>query len=245
MSKGIADIITTLTEKLDILKYLNPLDENFILKGALGSLDIVLKYLNPSNDEFILKGFFAYLTPGSGKFLLDGIIKFFNPNGDEFIFNGLFDNISNIFKNIGSIVDWLNPLSPNFFVYKLIELFGNLLKNLFIPSQDSFNKLKDTVYSKFTFVESIKIAINSIKDMVNNVTSAPKLTFDVDTKIYKGKLTVLDLSFYKPYKPYGDLVFTGFMYVLYMYRLYTKLPSIINGGSSALGNVFSKGDGEE
>lgn len=45
----------------------------------------------------------------------------------------------NIFEKIGDILSYINPFSPNFFVYKLIELLLEMLKSLFIPSDNFFN----------------------------------------------------------------------------------------------------------
>lgn len=44
----------------------------------------------------------------------------------------------NIFSRIGEILSYINPLSENFFAYKLIELLINALKSLFIPSDGFF-----------------------------------------------------------------------------------------------------------
>ena len=47
-------------------------------------------------------------------------------------------------------------------------------------------------------------------------------------------VVVFDLSWYAPYKTYGDLLITGFIYLMFLWRLFIKLPNIINGiGSSA------------
>lgn len=44
-----------------------------------------------------------------------------------------------IFEKIGDIFSILNPFSENFFAYKLVELFLEMLKGLFIPSDNFFN----------------------------------------------------------------------------------------------------------
>lgn len=44
-----------------------------------------------------------------------------------------------IFETIKSIVNFLNPFSKDFFVYQLIELLINMLKSLFVPSDDFFS----------------------------------------------------------------------------------------------------------
>lgn len=46
------------------------------------------------------------------------------------------ENDKGILETIKDIVSYLNPFSENFFVYKLIELLGELLKDLFVPDSD-------------------------------------------------------------------------------------------------------------
>lgn len=45
----------------------------------------------------------------------------------------------NIFEKIGEMLSYINPFSENFFVYKLIELLIEMLKGLFVPSDNFFN----------------------------------------------------------------------------------------------------------
>lgn len=44
----------------------------------------------------------------------------------------------NIFERLGELLNFLNPFSPDFFVYKLIELLINAIKSLIIPSENFF-----------------------------------------------------------------------------------------------------------
>lgn len=136
------------------------------------------------------------------------------------------------------MLDYLNPFSENFFVYKLIELLGNLLKDLFIPSQERLTAISDTVTSKFSFITSIKEAVNAMQNMFNNLGTAPKLEIEVGATKWteKQNLTILDLSFYKPFKPLGDLMITGFCYLAFIWKLLVSLPSIISGAGGFVGS---------
>lgn len=44
----------------------------------------------------------------------------------------------NIFERIGDILSYINPLSENFFAYKLIDLLIDALKSLFVPEERIF-----------------------------------------------------------------------------------------------------------
>ena len=192
----------------------------------------VLLKLDSTSDSFILKdvvNFLGYINPFSDNFILNGVLDFLgnilsyiNPFSENFLLKGVLNFLSDM-------LSYINPFSDNFLGKKLVELLGNLLKLLFIPSEDSINNLTNSVSSKFGFIDSIKLGIESVKNIINNVGSSPKLVINIDSSYYKGELTVVDLNWYKPYKAYGDLILTGFIYVIYLWRLFVTLPSVISG----------------
>ena len=155
-----------------------------------------------------------------------------NPFSEDFVLKGVLEFLSNI-------VSYINPFSDNFLGKKIMELLGDLLKSLFIPKQESFEKFQNVFQEKLGFIDSIKTGINSIKNMVNNIGSAPKFTIDMDNKWYKGEITVIDLSWYAQYKNYGDLVFTGFAYMFFFFTLFKHIPDILSGTGSAAEGVVS------
>lgn len=154
-------------------------------------------------------------------------LDYINPFSENFILKG--------------IIDWLNPFSDNFLGKKIIELFEDLFKFLFIPSNERLSAIQNTVMSKFDFVESIKIAINSFKDIINNLGNAPVIHLDLASTKYTNamKINVIDLNWYKPYKQYGDVVITGLFYGFYLFRLFSRLPSIVNGAGSGASDVIN------
>lgn len=144
-------------------------------------------------------------------------LSYLNPFNENFIFKDMFD--------------WLNPFSDNFIGKKIIELLSDSLKSLFIPSEERITALQETVTSKFDFIETVKIAINSYKDTIINLGRAPVLTLNLGATKYTDEMTinVIDLNWYKPYKQYGDLVITAIIYAFYLFRLFYNLPGIISG----------------
>lgn len=149
-----------------------------------------------------------YINPFSENFLLKGVLEF-----------------------LGNILSYINPFSENFLGKKIIELLGSLLQSLFIPKEESFTKFQDIFNEKLGFVENVKSGVNSLKDMFNNVEELPALSIDIDSKYYKGELTIIDLNWYSQYKTYGDLVITGFCYIFFIWRIWVHLPSILQGSS--------------
>ena len=146
-------------------------------------------------------------------------------------FENIKDFLSGMFDGIFAILELLNPFSENFFVYKLIELLGDLLKWLFVPSEARLQAIPDTIKSKFAFIDSVSTAINSLKDIINNLGNAPSITVNLGATKYTNEMNmkVIDFSFYKPFKNYGDLIITGFFYVCYLWRLFVNISNILNG----------------
>ena len=90
--------------------------------------------------------------------------------------------------------------------------------------------------SKFAFIDTIKISINSLINVINNVGNVPKLTIHVGASTFTTAqdLVILDLKWYAPFKNYGDLVITGFVYAMYLWHLFIKLPGVISGTSGGI-----------
>lgn len=212
-------IIQNLTSSLDLLQYINPFNENFILNGVINSIGNVLDYLNPFSDHFILNGVLDYL----------------NPFSDNFILNGVLNSISNV-------ISYLNPFDDNFFGYGLIDLFKDLFTSLFIPNESSFQGIYDVFKDKISFVGVIQVYVEEIKVRLDNMNSgdfsnSPKIQFDVVSSYYSGSITIFDCAWIAPYKKYTDLFIAGFCYIGFLWRLYKRLPSIINGSG-----VFGRRD---
>lgn len=175
---------------------------------------------------------FSELGENIGGFFGNLITNISNLFGD--LGQNLANWFSSLFSNLGNILSYINPFSENFFGYKIIDLFSDLFEFLFVPSGDGLEDIYYLVEQKFNFVDSIKIGINALKNSLDNVNSVPTYSLDVNSKYYTGDLKILDLSWYAPFKPYGDLVITGFVYIFFLWRLFVKVPSIVNGISSGV-----------
>ena len=155
------------------------------------------------------------------------ILNYLNPLSEDFILKDL--------------LDWLNPMSENFFVYKLIELLGDLLEFLFVPSEDVINGLVDSVKSKFSFIDTIKSSVSDVEDVLVGAEAVPTLKIHVnDTKYTQAQdLTIINLSWYVPFKKYGDIILTGFIYAFFFWRIYITLPNTISGAGGTIFDVSS------
>lgn len=121
---------------------------------------------------------------------------------------------------------------------------GNSLLNDYINSQNpdyngSSNQGSDTisggfnnVYNNFGFAEDVKKNVNGMVDVITNTEEAPKFQINVNSKYYKGTLTIVDLSWYAPYKEMGDNVICIFAYLGFLWRIFIRLPDIIRGAGA-------------
>lgn len=78
----------------------------------------------------------------------------------------------NIFQKIGDIFNLLNPLSENFFVYKLLELLFEGLKSFILPSSDFisnyFNELSSWFQERLGFLWTPFDIVNTFLEKLNN-----------------------------------------------------------------------------
>ena len=152
-------------------------------------------------------------------------------------------------ENITQILNYINPFSENFFVYKLIELLGDLLEFLFVPSENVINGLVDSVTSKFSFIDTIKSSVSDVEDILVGSEPVPTLKIHVNETEYTQEqdLTIINLSWYLPFKKYGDIILTGFIYAFFFWRIYISIPSIISGSGGSfreIPDIYSKFNGK-
>ena len=55
---------------------------------------------------------------------------------------------------------------------------------------------------------------------------------------------VIDFSWYAPFKTYGDLIITGFVYAFFLWRIFINLPNIIHGLGGVVDSNQMLGDFE-
>ena len=118
------------------------------------------------------------------------------------------------------------------------------LSFLFVPSEERITAITNTVSSKFDFVDTIKYSIQSLQNIISNLGNAPKLEINIGSTKYTSQqsVVVLDFSWYEPYKNYGDLIITGFVYIFFLWRIFINLPNIIHGLGGVVGSDQMIGD---
>lgn len=91
----------------------------------------------------------------------------------------------------------------------------------------------------FDFVDNVKNSVFEIYKAMTTTKEAPKFTLELNHEYLSGKTVVLDLSWYAPYKTYGDTVICLFVYIAFIWHVFKVAPGIISGSSGA-NSTFEK-----
>lgn len=86
---------------------------------------------------------------------------------------------------------------------------------------------------KFSFIDGVKNNVNQMVDVICNTSSAPSFKINVNSKWYAGEMVIVDLSWYEPFKEYGDTIICIFCYFNFLWSIFKKLPGIIAGSDAS------------
>lgn len=140
-------------------------------------------------------------------------------------FNAIKEGLTNILNLFSKLLSYINPFSENFFVYKLIELLGNLLKFLFVPEGNTFENIQEKINTKFIFVNQIKEMFSNLLGYNSYGDTLP--TFSIN---YEGQtLNIIDFSLFTDYRNWLHGIILAVAWFFYIRKLYNKLPTIIGG----------------
>ncbi len=161
------------------------------------------------------------------------------------------DNIIQLGKDIGgffgNLIDVVVSIPA-----KIIELLGELLKALFVPSDDYFPDKIDTIRSKFAFadsvVDTVQVFVNFFQN--NSFGESPTITVNLSSSgsiDYGTSSKAIDFKWYEPFKPTVDLLISSILWVVFVWNTFKDLSNIINGGGSFVLNsakISQHGEGE-
>lgn len=151
---------------------------------------------------------------------IGSMLQWLNPLSEDFFLNGLF-------TFLGNVLSYINPFSENFFAYKLIDLTQELLEFLFIPKTNPFEELSVKMEEKFAFVNQIKDLFSSLLGFNNYGYEAP--TFNMT---WKGvTFALIDFSLFLEYRIWLHGIILAIAWFVFIFKTFKKLPVIIGGFS--------------
>ncbi len=164
IGKAIGNIFEPLWDFItNILDWLNPFSDNFILKKLWELLGSIIDYLNPFSDNFILKKLWEFLTT---------IISYINPFSDNFLGKKLVELL-------GDLLKWLFIPSDDYFSNIKDTLLSELETKL--PYQDYVNMF-GTIKDVATDGQLSNVEIKNYKVGKLNINLPSFVNFSIITK---------------------------------------------------------------
>lgn len=137
-------------------------------------------------------------------------------------------------------MSYINPFSENFFVYKLLELLGELLKWLFVPSDGYFDNIVDDM--KYSI--SQKIPYQDYIDMfetVQQVEGEGNISVGLNNYNFGNGLTYnnekfIDFSWVTKYRDTWYAWTRGIIFILLIIYNINQIMKLFRGYNIASGN---------
>lgn len=118
------------------------------------------------------------------------------------------------------------------------------LTTAFVPDEDKVRGFVGDFHNKFGFVDDMKKNIDNVQRYIFGVAPSPILKIPlmkVESKYDYGfgEYLIVDVSWYEPYKPYGDLIILAFAWIMFIWSVFLSLPGIISGAPGSFWGNFS------
>lgn len=121
----------------------------------------------------------------------------------------------------------------------IVAAVSAALSDLFVPDADATKAKLGDMREYFKFKDDIIGAFDDLKTMIFGITPSPILKIPIGAVTSKynygfGSYIVIDISWYAPYKQFGDKIILAICWALFIWRLYIKLPGIISGTEGSI-----------
>ena len=164
------------------------------------------------------------------------ILDYLNPLGDNFILKKLWVFLTDI-------ISFLNPSSDNFFGKKIIELIGDLLKTLFIPKEDYFSNIKETLLSDLETKLPYNDFVNRVGVLKDVATDGQLQDISIE-HLQIGDIVInvpnfIDFSYITKYRATYYIWVRGFMYIFLIIYNINQLLKFLRGFTLTDGSISS------
>lgn len=121
----------------------------------------------------------------------------------------------------------------------IVVAISAALSDLFVPDADATKAKLGDMREYFKFKDDIIGAFDDLKTMIFGITPSPILKIPIGSETSKynygfGSYIIIDISWYAPYKQFGDKIILAICWALFIWRLYIKLPGIISGAEGSI-----------
>ena len=110
------------------------------------------------------------------------------------------------------------------------------IESLVVPDEDYLSDKIAALCEEFAFADSIVRTTQQFGNMLAGVTTEPPVIY-IDLGSTRGSYDIggvvpfLDLRWYAAYKPTVDAIISAFLWACFIWRMFLKLPGIINGAA--------------
>lgn len=125
----------------------------------------------------------------------------------------------------------------------LLTGIKNILQDIFVPTEDYLTDKVDSIREKFSFADSVIGTVSTMQNRLSLSTNStpPTVTFNLSS--YEGKFdfgqdVTFSMAWFSRYKPTTDSLLSGILWLTFVWKVFVRLPSIINGVSSASGDMM-------
>lgn len=166
--------------------------------------------------------------------LFDWIVDIYNLLVDALDLSAIIEWLESLGLTLSEILEWIIALPAS-----IAESIADVLSAIFVPSEDYVTEKVESIESRFAWITPIVDYVDTIKNEMLGA-SVPIIYIHLGDSegSYNigGTVPFLDMSWYSRYKSSGDAIISGFLWALFLWRLYIKLPSIINGAGGDIGH---------
>ena len=245
-----AGLMAILAEILSAIKAIPQFFTDNILDAVYGIRDAVKPlggYIADARDKVVagIESIPAYIESTSDK--IADVIE-----GAQAVLAGIFSNVldevkaipksmADIFTDVIegaktgwlTLWDWLKKILDA--ILAIPGAIADVLSAIFVPDLTESKEAIETFQNKFTWVETLHNSIKSNLTALKPDSAPPVIYLDFTQAgsskyVPVGKQIAVDFSWYAKYKPTGDAVIGSFMWIVYLWYLWKRLPDIISGG---------------
>lgn len=115
-----------------------------------------------------------------------------------------------------------------------------VMTDVFIPNEAATLEKIGEMQQYFEFKDDIIKAVDDLRIMLFGITPSPILKIPIGKTTSKkynygtGNYIIIDVSWYAPYKQFGDKVILAIVWALFLWHMFLKLPGIISGTEGSI-----------
>ena len=165
-------------------------------------------------------------------------------DGTTAITTTITDVIAQIIENLLSLGLTLSDIlaAIQSLAITIADAIAAALTAIFVPSADFVTTKVEALRARFDWINPF---ISFAQSLSFDGVEPPVIYVDLGAAEgsieWGGKVAFLDMTWYSRYKATGDAIISGFLWMLFGWRMYLKLPGIISGAGGTVGHITRYG----